>query len=489
MARKNLSSDKDDKELKELIAQYETMKAEGKPIYMDGDQLADIADKYATDRRFEEAQEVITHGLSLHPGNTDLTIEQSYLYLDTQKLQKAMEVANSITEAYAIEVKLLKAELLLNQGQLDAADELLNTIEEKDDLDVMIEVSYLFIDMGYSEKALPWLSRGLEKYNEEEDYLAVTADCYCAGNHLEKAEFFYNKLIDKNAYYPPYWLGLAKCHFAAQEYTKALEAADFALAADDQFGDGHLMKAHCLFHLNNQDEAIAEYQKALELKVLSPDFCCLFTGLALSDKEEWEAAEEQFRRARAIIEENSDLGTALLPDIYCNQALCLSRMGQGAEAHRLCKKAQSMNPNDPEAYLLEGRIFMEEENDEEGRKRWAKALECSPTAETWYQVGTSSIDMNMIENARFCFEQAMELDPTMKGLAGELASICLILKDHKGFYKYNLMSENPLNFDTIFESLQAIGSSELTEEIKNFMQEVLEENEEEEEEEEEEKKN
>ena len=66
MIRKNSSSDKG-QELNELIASYETAKANNRQVYMDGDQLADIADKYATERRFEDAQEVITYGLELHP--------------------------------------------------------------------------------------------------------------------------------------------------------------------------------------------------------------------------------------------------------------------------------------------------------------------------------------------------------------------------------------------------------------------------------------
>ena len=55
----------------------------------------------------------------------------------------------------------------------------------------------MYIDMGFPEKALTWLTRGLEKYAEEEAYLAVTGDCYYAQGLFEKATFFFNKLIDK----------------------------------------------------------------------------------------------------------------------------------------------------------------------------------------------------------------------------------------------------------------------------------------------------
>ena len=129
MGRKNSPSA--NKELNELIAQYETAKAENRQLYLDGDQLADIADRYAAERKFDEAQEVITYGLHLHPESTDLLVEQAYLYLDTGKIPLAKKVAESITDDYITDVKMLKAELLLNEGQLEAARSTLDTIEDK----------------------------------------------------------------------------------------------------------------------------------------------------------------------------------------------------------------------------------------------------------------------------------------------------------------------------------------------------------------------
>ena len=48
MGRKNSPSD--GQELDKLIEQYETAKAENHQIYLDGDQFADIADRYAFER-------------------------------------------------------------------------------------------------------------------------------------------------------------------------------------------------------------------------------------------------------------------------------------------------------------------------------------------------------------------------------------------------------------------------------------------------------
>ena len=50
MSKKNLLSGRD-KELQELAEQYEAAKAENKPIYLDADDLADLADWRSEERR------------------------------------------------------------------------------------------------------------------------------------------------------------------------------------------------------------------------------------------------------------------------------------------------------------------------------------------------------------------------------------------------------------------------------------------------------
>lgn len=487
MPRKNPPFDKD-KELNDLIAQYEAMKAEERQIYLDGDQLADIADRYASERRFQEAQEVISYGLNLHPDSTDLHIEQAYLYLDTQKPQLAKEVAESINESYTFEVKLLKAEILLNEGQLDAAETLLNTIEERGELETIIEVAYLYMDMGYADVALRWVGTGAADYSEIEEFMALAADCFCACNELEKAAQAYNNLIDKNPYHPPYWLGLSKCQFAEQDYATALESIEFALAADEQFGEGHLMKAHCLFHLENEEQAIEEYEKAMQYKALAPEFAYMFIGLTYSNREQWQSASDYFERSLQVIVDSGETDSPLLSDIYSNQAICYSKLGRREEAHDLCAKAKEITPNEPEPYLLEGRIYMDEDDFDNSRTQWGIALQHAPDAETWYQIGSYSVEYNMIENARFCFEQARKLDPEMQGINEQLASVCLILKDHKGFYKYNRLSSSPLNFQAMYDTLAAMGSTDLIKEIQSFMDEVFDKDAEGREEEEEEEK-
>ena len=61
MNRKNLLSGRD-KELYELAEQYEKAQRERMPIYMDADDLADLADWYAMRNKFQTALETTEYG-------------------------------------------------------------------------------------------------------------------------------------------------------------------------------------------------------------------------------------------------------------------------------------------------------------------------------------------------------------------------------------------------------------------------------------------
>lgn len=133
MSKKNLLSGRD-KELQELAEQYEAAKADNKPIYLDADDLADLADWYAMRGKDEQAVEVVEYGLNIHPDSTPLLVEQAYLLIDAQERDKAKQIIDRISEDYSSEVKVLKANILLGEGKTEEAEQLLDTIEDKEDL-------------------------------------------------------------------------------------------------------------------------------------------------------------------------------------------------------------------------------------------------------------------------------------------------------------------------------------------------------------------
>ncbi|MDE5710572.1 MAG: hypothetical protein K2I27_05475, partial [Bacteroides sp.] len=114
MSKKNLMSGKD-KELQEMAESYENAQKENKTIYLDADDLADLADWYAMRYQYDKANEVVNYGLKIHPDNTILLIEQAYLFLDTNQRDKSKAIMDCIPEETS-EAKVLKANLLMGDG-------------------------------------------------------------------------------------------------------------------------------------------------------------------------------------------------------------------------------------------------------------------------------------------------------------------------------------------------------------------------------------
>lgn len=468
MSKKSYLSGRD-KELHELAEQYEADRAENKPIYLDADDLADLADWYAIRHKDELASEVVEYGLSLHPNNTTLLVEQAYLYLDDQDKTRAKEIIEKISEDTS-EVKVLKANILVGEGKYDDAEQLLDSINDKEDLANIIDVAYLYIDTGAPERALPWLAGGLERNGEEEAFQAVTGDCYYAQGKYEEAATFYNKLIDKNPYSASYWFGLARCYFDQQIYDKSIEACDYAIIADDEFADAYIMRGHSFFQLGNEDSAMENYQHAEKLDALSPSFMHTFIGLNKVSKGEWEDA--LIHLEQAIADKDID-DTLTLPSLYASAALCFHKMGKKRKAHQYCKRARELDPEEVEIYLIEGRIYMEEGDYKKGVKKWAKALHYAPEADTWHEIGMSSMEMGQLSYAKLAFERVKEMEPDFGGINEKLTSLYMLLRDKENFLKYNQLCEHPFKLEEL-EKIQQMLKEEKQEDLAKTMKDIFE---------------
>lgn len=468
MSKKNLLSGRD-KELHELAEQYEAAKAEDKPIYLDAEDLADLADWYAMHGKSKEATEVIEYGLSLHPDSTPLLVEQAYLLMDFEDISKAKKIIKRISEDCSPEVKVLKANFSLSEGNIDEAERILNTIEDKDDLANIVDIAYMYIDMGHPGKALSWLNNGLGKYSEEEAFIAAMADCYQAEGLNHKAETFYNKLIDKNPYSAPYWFGLARCYFEQQMFDKAIEACDYAIVADDEFAEAYVMKGHAFYQLGNEESALESYTLAEKYNAISPDFLQMFIGLNEISKENWKEAYRHFELA--IQSENVD--TTILPSLYTHAGICLYKMGHKRKASQYFRISHEIDPKDVDTYLIQGRMYLEAEDVNKAIETWSWALEYAPFADTWNEIGLYCIEFGQLAYAKWAFEHVKQLEPEFEGINEKLASLYMLFKDKENFMKYNQLCEHPLQLEDLEKMEDLLEKSDDKEGIMNMMKDIL----------------
>ena len=279
MSKKNLLSGRE-KELQDMAEQYEQAQAEQRSIYLDAEDLADLADWYGIRQKQDMALEVVDYGLRLHPDNTSLLIEKAYLYLDEYDTETAREIAGKL-DGNQWEVKVLQAQICIMNNEEAQANRLLADIEDPQDIDVMINVGYMYINVNHPDKALEWLTPGIGKYEDDEPFLSVLGDAYYGLGRLDEAAEIYNKLIDKNPYSATYWFVLARCYFDQQMYDKAIEACDYAIISDDEFAEAYQMRGNAYIFLQNEERALEDFREAARLGVLSQCFIDTYMGLTL----------------------------------------------------------------------------------------------------------------------------------------------------------------------------------------------------------------
>ena len=258
MSNYSSSDFEQDKEFKQALAQYEEMKAGERTSYFDADQLADFAEYYASMQKYTEAFEVIDFALSIHPANTEVLVIKAHILIDLGKIEEAKETAFSIPESYSRDVKMLKAELLILDKKLEEADMLLQEIinqDENDEEDNWLDIAYLYTDSDLPEQALPWFEKAFKANSENNEIRFSLAECYGQCKQLDKGAVLYNELLDKDPYNIMYWFDLGRFYYTAEEYNKALEAYEFALAIEADHPGSILMTAHSYFKLENFEKS------------------------------------------------------------------------------------------------------------------------------------------------------------------------------------------------------------------------------------------
>ncbi|MBQ8502435.1 MAG: tetratricopeptide repeat protein [Bacteroides sp.] len=464
-----------DKELHEMAERLERAIFNHTPFYMDAEDFADLADWYAMHQQYEGAQQAIEYGLTLHPNHPAILTESAYLYFDIDEFEKAREIADKLP-ADIPEAKVLKARILLEDGDLGACERLLDTLEDKSDLANIVDIAYMYLDGDWPMKAWKWLQMVEEEDKNSPSYLGVLGDYYYRVSNYANAEKCYNTLLDHDPYSAPCWMGLANCYFEQNKYDKAIEACDYALISEEECAEAYTIKGHCFYALGNEEEAIKCYREARDGGGIPDSFYFTFMGMHYFFKSQWEQAYRYMEMAIAEMDEENFTHKLTLPGTYSNAAYCLFKMGKKRKSAQFFKKAHELAPNDADVYLMEGKVHLSNGKAEKGAAAWQEALRLAPEAYTWQKIASFCIDLGNMEFAKYALEQVKKMEPDFHGINEQLATLCLTMHDKEGFQKYNKLCSRPISkedLEFIQNKLEADKEIALSETVKEILKKML----------------
>ena len=352
-------------EFKEILAKYERARSLGTSIYMDADELTDVAEYYAMVLHDKErSDEAVGLALQLHPDAVDPQIFRARQVMQGGDIDGARMICDAIDDQRHREVIFLRGELLLREGKNSEALQYLmqegeRILEERDYF--LFDSANIFMDYQDSSSALQ-LAEELESIAPQWfKTWELMADVQLSLEHFDQALGYIEKMLDTDPFYVDGWNWRAEAYSGLNDMEKAIESTDFALAVAPTDERALQLKAWSLLQKGNLTEAHKLYEQLIEI---NPDneLHYLYDSYCMLDAGDIEAAYQLIQRAELMSEGNSPEQAAIYEQYAL--VLCAKHDLEGAlnyidkvELRQLDIKEEKMDYD-----LFRARVFAECDN-------------------------------------------------------------------------------------------------------------------------------
>lgn len=361
----------DSEDFQNILEGYEESVKSGHPLFLDADDLADIADYYHFLGNDQQADDVIDYALSLYPTATLPNVFRAREALTTGDIDSAQECVKNIEQKDDPEYHYIQAELLMAQDKVEEADNYLRqyfaTISPDEYADFVMDVANIYFDYGLNEKAYEWMMR--TKGDDSKDFKELMARTLFGVGKYRDSERIFNELLDKDPYSKRYWNALANAQFMSEDFSGAVTSSEYAIAIDPNDPEGILNKANGLYRLENYEEAIHYYDRYAEI-AQPDDFSLLHKGSCYINLNRQEEAIGILQQALTICTPDSQL----LPQIYQELAFCYSALKRLDDALMYIDRTRELDCDHIDMLVLRGHILLENDKIEEAEEVFKNAI-------------------------------------------------------------------------------------------------------------------
>ena len=367
----------DEPEFKRALDKYLKAKEAGSSVYMDADELVDIAEYYMTQGQEVEANQAVDLALQLHPDSVDPQIFLARQQLFWGNTEQARTICSGIMDQNDREVHFLRAEIMIREDHAQQASDYLmgvfDTLSEDRGL-FLYDSTQIFMDYNQFEIAKQWVDTLMENYPEWKKGKKLYPEVLiCLGNYPEAIPLL-KQLLEEDPYDVYCWNLLAESHGATENYQEAIDCCEFVLAIENDNSRATIMKAHSLFHLNQLDECHEIYKKYLQQHP-DDDVVYYMDAVCLCNLDRFEEAREDLIKADEI---SQGLSQEQI-HIYLQLAYVESKLHHLDEAIVALDNAKEL-ANDEVVFeydLLLGQMYLENGQSELASDHFLRATENS----------------------------------------------------------------------------------------------------------------
>lgn len=432
----------DSEEFRELLATYEEAVSTGQPVFLDADELSEIADYYQMNGQMDKADEAITMALSLSPGAIMPLTYKIHEALYNNNVEEAERYLNEIIETDEPDYIYDKAEIMLAKGLVSDVDlmfeEQLQQVPPEEQQDFIVDVANIFQENGFNQEALKWMKLSTDE--DTADYKELMARTLFGLGKYKDSERLYNELIDTNPFSKRYWNALASTQFMCEDYQAAIQSSEYALAIDPQDPEGLIAKANGLFRLENFEDAATYYQRYEEI-INDDEFALLHHGTSLINLGHIDEGIAKLQQAADIVCSDAftyDHPSPFAADIFEELAFALLEAGRVDEALASLNKTDKLNCDHVQMTIVKGHVLLANEQYAEAENMYQKAILDSQSPEqTFLRVAVSIYDNRYVETAYKMLKTYFTLvSPENNEGYAYMALCCYDLKHHDEYLHY-----------------------------------------------------
>ena len=448
----------EDEEFLSLLKEYENAVQSGQPVFMDADDLADIADYYQENGQYKEAQGVIDRLLEIAPESPIALIYKTRDALSYGETDKAQGYLDKLIDKDDLQYVYCQAEVYIARDQIETADNYLrdhfaNVMPDEYEAFVL-DVAELYSNYGLDDMAMQWMMRAPQQNTD--DFKEVMARTLSGLGKYEDSERIFNELIDKQPFQKRYWNGMASVQFLNEDYQAAVTSSEYALAIDPADAEGLVTKANGLYRLGNYEEALEYYRRYVKQEP-DDEYGYMHQGSCLINLGNYEEAIEQLKLA----EQKADPNSPDLPDIYQELGFAYSEQKMPETALYYIDKTDDLDCDHTDMLVIRGHILLSNGRNEEAQKMFGKAIKRSDNSpHTLMRIIVSFLDNKYVDAAYNMFEEYFKMvqNESKEGYA-YMALCCWELKrtDEFMYYLKTACEKNPSEAQQILFNLFPTG--------------------------------
>ena len=255
-------------EIKSSIEKFKRMLKTNMNFYFDAQEFEDIIVHYLSHGDNQLAKKALQMGLGQHPSCHSLLLLQSEInildknYDVAMKLLEYIETLNPFDEEVALQRATIASKKGDHKSSINHLNNALKISEDPSEIWNLLGMEYLLLE-NY-EKASYFFKNCLIDNPEDYPSLYNLLYCYEKLNMNEAAIESLNKVLESDPYSEVAWHQLGKVFLKSGKSENALSAFEFAIISDDTFTGAYIEKAKLLEMLGRLNEAILNYELALE---------------------------------------------------------------------------------------------------------------------------------------------------------------------------------------------------------------------------------